>query len=118
MPPTYDSAEQPLSPSEEHVWALLAHLSVFVLAIIAPILIMVVFGKRSAFVDNQSKEALNFHITVLIASFVSFLLCFVLIGFVLLPTVIIGSMVLGVIAALKANQGEWYRYPLTIRFIR
>ena len=96
---------------------MLAHLSIFVLSIIGPILILVVFGKRSAFVADQSKEALNFHITVLIAGVVSFLLCFVLIGFVLLPIVIVGSMVLGVIAALQANQGIPYRYPLTLRLV-
>jgi len=117
VPPTYPGTQPPLSPSDERLWALLAHLSIFVLSIIGPILILVLLGPRSAFVSDQSKEALNFHITVLIAGVVSFLLCFVLIGFVLLPIVIVGSMVLGVIAALQANQGIPYRYPLTLRLV-
>jgi uncharacterized Tic20 family protein len=115
--PAYAGTEPPLSPSDERLWALLAHLSIFVLSIIGPILILVVFGKRSAFVADQSKEALNFHITVVIAGIVSFLLCFVLIGVVLLPIVIIGSMVLGVIGGLQANQGIAYRYPATLRLV-
>jgi uncharacterized protein len=115
--PAYAGTEPPLSPSDERLWALLAHLSIFVLSIIGPILILAVFGKRSAFVADQSKEALNFHITVVIAGIVSFLLCFVLIGFVLLPIVIIGSMVLGVIGGLQANQGIAYRYPATLRLV-
>lgn len=117
LPPAYPGTEPPLSPPDERLWALLAHLSIFVLSIIGPIIILVVLGKRSAFVADQSKEALNFHISVLIASFVSFLLCFVIIGFVLLPVVIIGSMVLGVIGGLQANQGIRYRYPLTLRLV-
>jgi uncharacterized Tic20 family protein len=128
-PPPYGSAppppgyapgyagEQPLSQSDERMWALLAHLSIFVLSLIGPILILVLLGKRSAFVADQAKEALNFHITVLIASFISFLLCFVLVGFVLLPLVIVGSMVLGVLAAVQAHQGVAYRYPLTLRLV-
>jgi uncharacterized Tic20 family protein len=117
VPPFYAGVEPPLSPSDERLWALLAHLSIFVLSIIGPVLILVLLGKRSAFVADQAREALNFHITVLIAGLVSFLLCFVLIGFVLLPIVIVGSMVLGVIAALQANQGIPYRYPLTLRLV-
>ena len=117
VPPAYPGAEPPLSPSDERLWALLAHLSIFVLSLIGPILILVILGKRSAFVADQSKEALNFHITVLIASFVGFLLCFVVVGFVLLPMVIIGSMVLGVLAAVQAHQGVAYRYPVTLRLV-
>jgi uncharacterized Tic20 family protein len=115
--PAFAGTEPPMTPSDERLWALLAHLSIFVLSIIGPIIILVVFGKRSAFVADQSKEALNFHITVLIATFVSFLLCFVLVGFVLLPVVIIGSIVLGVIGGLQANQGIPYRYPVTLRLV-
>ncbi len=117
VPPAYPGTQPPLSPSDERLWALLAHLSIFVLSIIGPIIILVVFGQRSAFVADQSKEALNFHISVLIAGFVSFLLCFVLVGFLLLPVVIIGSMVLGVIGGLQANQGILYRYPVTLRLV-
>jgi uncharacterized protein len=116
-PPAYPGTEPPLSPSDERLWAMLAHLSIIVLSIIGPIIILVALGKRSAFVADQSKEALNFHITVLIAEFVSFLLCFVIIGFVLLPVVIIGSIVLGVVGGLQANQGISYRYPVALRLV-
>lgn len=116
-PAGYAGVEPPLSQSDERMWAMLAHLSIFVLSILGPILILVLLGKRSAFVTDQSKEALNFHISVLIASLVSGLLCLVLIGFVLLPVVIIGSMVLGIIAAIRSNEGVAYRYPVTLRLV-
>ena len=117
LPTQYAGAEPPLSPSDERLWAMLAHLSIFVFSLLGPILILVILGKRSRFVDDQAKEALNFHISVLIASVISVLLCFVIIGFVLLPVVVIGSMVLGVIGALRANAGIAYRYPITLRLI-
>ena len=113
----YGGMEPPLSPADERLWALLAHLSIFVLSILAPIIILVALGRRSAFVADQAKEALNFHLTVVIAAFVSALLCLVLIGFLLLPVVIIGSMVLGVVGGIQAHQGIAYRYPLTLRLV-
>lgn len=116
-PPTYWVVEPPLSPSDERLWAMLAHLSIFVLSLIAPVLILAVLGKRSAFVADQAKEALNFHITVAIAGVVSALLCLVLIGFLLLPVVVVGSMVLGVVGGLQANKGIPYRYPVALRLV-
>jgi hypothetical protein len=53
-----------------------------------------------------------------IPSIISFFLCFAFIGFVLLPTILIAGLVFIIIATLKANKGEPYRYPLTMRFIK
>lgn len=110
--------EQPLSQSDERLWAMLAHLSEIVLALIAPLLIMVLLGKRSAFVEDQAKEALNFHITLLIASAISWVLIFVFIGIFTLIAVIIYGLVFAIIAAIKAYNGELYRYPINIRFVK
>jgi uncharacterized Tic20 family protein len=107
----------PLPPNEERLWAMLAHLSYFVFSIFAPIIIMVVFGPRSAFVQDQAKEALNFHITLLIAAVVSGVLILVGIGVILLPVVAIYGLVFAILAAVKANDGELYRYPLTLRLV-
>ena len=52
-----------------------------------------------------------------IAAAAAFVLLFVLVGFVLLPVVVIGSWVLGILAAVAAGRREAYRYPLTIRFV-
>jgi uncharacterized Tic20 family protein len=119
-PPAYAApvGEQPLSQSDERLWAMLAHLSEIVLAIIAPLLIMVLLGKRSAFVEDQAKEALNFHITLLIASVVSWILIFVFVGIFLLIAVIIYGLVFAIIAAIKSYNGELYRYPVTFRFVK
>lgn len=99
-----------------------------------PLIIWLVKKEESAFVDDQGKEALNFQITVVGISIVAgivfgilgFILSFIpIIGWIalilllLLPSAYgIFVMVIMILAAVKANKGEYYRYPLTIRFIK
>lgn len=70
------------------------------------------------FVDEHGKEAFNFQTSMLIYWAIAVLLCFTCIGFFLLPLVMILDIVFAIIAAVKANNGHHYRYPLTIRFIK
>ena len=99
-----------------------AHLSAFVgawvaLAFVGPLVVWLVKRDQDPFVAEHAKEALNFNLTFLIALVVSALLALVLIGFVLLAVVAVAWIILTIIAAVRANNGEHYRYPLTIRFI-
>lgn len=97
---------------------MLGHLSAFVsLPILVPLVIYLVKKDTSPFVRHHAAEALNFHITMTIASFVAALLLFVLIGFVLLPALVIFVIIVTVLAAVAAGKGEPYRYPLSIRFL-
>ena len=126
-------AEQPTSALPEEIskdarmWAMFCHLAglagfvipVIVSGIIAPLIIWQVKKDDHPFIDENGKEALNFQISIGIYEFVSALLIFVFcIGAVLLPAVAIFDLVLLIIAAVKANNGQSYRYPLTIRFIK
>jgi uncharacterized protein len=86
--------------------------------IIGPVVIWVIKKDQHPFVDDQGKESLNFQITVTIAMAIAFALAFVLIGFLLIPIIGIGALILVIIATIQANQGRRYRYPLTIRFIK
>jgi len=77
------------------------------------------------FVQDQAKEVLNFQLNVLLGCaawlFVSLVLTVVfigLIGFALFPLLILVSLVFSIIGAVKANDGELYRYPLIYRFIQ
>ncbi|MFF4650029.1 DUF4870 domain-containing protein [Streptomyces sp. NPDC001380] len=108
----------PLRPDEERMWALLGHLSFFVLSILGPVVIMLTMGKRSEFVRRQAAEALNFHLMVLIAVVVSFPLMLVLVGFLTFFAALAAGTVLSVIAALQAHNGVDYRYPFTYRFVK
>ena len=107
-----------MSDSDARLWSMLSHLSGIVIAIIGPLIIMLVFGPRNAFVKNQSTEALNFQITLAIAVIISFILFFVVIGIVLLPIVLVVGLVFMIIGGVKAYGGEEYRYPINIRMVK
>jgi uncharacterized Tic20 family protein len=124
QPPSYPPPPGPEpgapapAPTDDVLWAVLAHLSYFVLSLIGPLLIYLLVGDQRPFAKRQAAEALNFQITVLIASVVSALLILVLVGLVLLPLVLIAGAVLAIIASVKASSHQDYRYPLTWRPIR
>jgi len=100
------------------LWSVLSHVSYFVLGIIFPLIVMLTIGNNRPYVRHHSVEALNFHITIFIASVVSGLLILVLVGIILLPIVLIYGAVMAIIAAIKSSQGELYRYPLSIRLVK
>ena len=87
-------------------------------SLVAPLIIWQIQKDKSAFVDHHGKEAVNFNITMAIAAGVSFVLFLLLIGLVLIWIVGAVWLIFTIIAAVKANNGEYYRYPLTIRFIK
>lgn len=114
----------PMTPSEERSWALLVHLSglagvVFPFGnIIAPVVLWIMRRERSAFVDDQGREAINFQISFTIYAIVSAILIILLIGIVMLIALGIAWVVLTIIAAVRANEGVSYRYPMTLRLIK
>jgi uncharacterized Tic20 family protein len=115
-PPAYGPA--PLSPSDERLWATLAHVGPILTSFLAPLLIWLILRDRSRFVDDQGKEALNFQIFLAIVYVVGVLTTFILIGFLILPAAWILSIVFGIQGAIVAGRGELYRYPLTWRVIK
>jgi len=117
QPPAY-APPTPLSPSDERMWATLIHVGGIVIGFIAPLIGYLVLKDRSAFVAENSKNALNFQLTVLIAYVVSAFLMIVVIGFLLYPLVWVVSIVFSIVAAVASNRGEVYRYPLTIPFVK
>ncbi len=115
--------QRPLSADQERLWAMLAHLLSFVaaylfLGFVAPLVVMLVFGPRSAYVRAHAVESLNFNLSWLLYAIVSVVLIFIGIGILLLLALGIAYVVLIVVASIRANNGEFYRYPLTIRFVR
>ena len=86
--------------------------------IVAIILIWSSKKDQSAFVREHGTEALNYQISYYIYLLISLILTFVLIGFVMLAALTIFDITVTIIAAIKASNGERYRYPLTIRFVQ
>ena len=111
-------AQQPLSDSDARMWAMIAQLSGIVVGFLGSLIIMLVLGPRNSFVKSQSTEALNFQITIAIAYVVSIVLTLIVIGAFLLIVVWIVNIVFCIIAGLKNNSGEEYRYPFTIRLVK
>ena len=82
-----------------------------------PLVVYLAMRQESEYVAENAREALNFHISVLIYGLVCVLLLFVVIGFPLLIALGIAAFVLAIIGAVKASNGECYRYPLTLRLV-
>jgi uncharacterized protein len=109
---------------DDKTMGMLCHLSAlagFVIpfgAIIGPLIVWLMKKEQSAFIDYHGKEALNFQITMAIGFLISFILIFIVIGFFLIVGLAIFSLVMTIIAAIKANEGENYRYPISLRLIK
>ena len=115
-------AQQPysteMSPSDQRMWAMLAHLGGILFGFLAPLIVFLVQKDRGAYVNDQSKEALNFQLTLLIAYVVGSVLSIIFIGLLILFAAWIAAIVFGIMAGLAANKGENYRYPLNIRMVK
>jgi uncharacterized Tic20 family protein len=86
--------------------------------LIGPIIIWQVKKAEHPFIDDQGKESVNFQILMTIALVISAALICVVVGIFLLPVVGIIALIFAIIGGVKANQGEAYRYPFNIRFIK
>jgi uncharacterized protein len=106
-----------MTDADQRMWATLAHISGLLFGFLGPLVIYLVMKDKGRFVRSQSLEALNFQITVAIAAIVSAILILVLIGLFLLPIIAVAAVVLMIMAAIAANRGEEYRYPLTLRLV-
>lgn len=112
-------------PREARKWAMICHLSalVGVLAngigfVLGPLFVWLLKKEDHPYIDQQGKEAVNFQITMFIILFICALLSLAVIGIFLLLIVGVLMCIFPIIAGIKANDGEDYRYPLSIRFIK
>lgn len=103
--------------SDDQTMALIAHLGGLLTGFIAPLIIYLMKKDESAFARHHAVEALNFQITMFIAMMVSAVLMFVIIGLFTMMIVAVVDVVFCVLAAVAANRGEWYRYPINIRMV-
>jgi len=104
--------------------AVAAHLSTFAGlvvpfgSVIGPLAVWLTRRDRDPFIDNAGREALNFGISIAIYGLVVLVASLMLVGIPLLVVGVIAWVVLASLAAVKASQGQAYRYPLTIRLVR
>ena len=99
--------------------AILVHIGGLFFSWLAPLIIYLIKkGENDEYTTAHAREALNFQITVLIAYVGCFILTFVLIGILLFWVVMLGNLILSIMAAIKASNGEHYQYPLTLRLVK
>ncbi len=108
---------------DERTWAILCHLSGFLgyaiplSNIVVPLVIWLVKKQDSKHMNEVGKEVVNFQISMVIWSIISAILMFVLIGFVLLFVLFIVHIISMIKAAMAADKGQTYRYPLTLHLV-
>lgn len=116
---------QPMTPEDEKLWATLVHVGGIFFGIFPALIGYLVLRNRGPFVREHTATALNFQLSMLIYVFagtlISIPLMFVGVGFLtiwLIPSVAsVLVLIFSIIAAVKANQGQFYTYPLAIRFV-
>lgn len=117
---------------DARVWAMVCHLAGLaglspilpvIGGVVAPLVIWQLRGEEFPFVAEQGRRAVNFQLSMVLYCSIIIMLCFVsLIGIRLIPVVFcvvsLVDLILVLVAAVRANRGEHYRYPLTIRFFK
>lgn len=132
-PPPISSPTPPPNPdSQARTWNMLCHLSALagyigvpLGSIIGPLIVWQIKKNEIPSVDVHGKAALNFQITVLLAALAAaaamFVGMFICIGWLLLPVVVLiglAGLVFPIIAGIKASNGEDYKYPWSIEFVK
>jgi uncharacterized Tic20 family protein len=114
-----------VTTSNTRTWCILCHASAllglffhFLGHIFGPLIVWLVKRHEGAEIDAHGKESLNFQLSMLIYDAVAVILCLILIGIPILLLLWLLNTVLVIVASIKASDGELYRYPLTIRFIK
>lgn len=123
-PPPAAASAAPLSESEDRQWASFAHLG-GILGPLPSLIIYLVFKDRGSFTRVESKEALNFQITLLgiqiAANILGAILTPVFIGVIFFPIAWLAwaaGVVLSILAFVKVKDGISYRYPFAVRLIK
>jgi len=131
-PPPTSNAPAPGSPeSQARTWNMLCHLSALAGLVVpfgnvlGPLLVWQIKKNEFPSVDVHGKASLNFQITVLIALLVSFILgtilSFICIGvlfFIIAGGIALCSLILAIIAGIKANNGEDFKYPYSLELVK
>lgn len=110
--------------SDEQTFSMLCHLSALAGLvipfghIIGPLVIWLMKKDQYPEVDRQGKDSLNFQISMTLWMFVSGILVLLVVGIFALIALGVLTLVMIIIASIKSNNGERFKYPLTIDIIK
>jgi uncharacterized protein len=97
--------------------ATITHLGGTVFSFVPALIIWILKKDDSTFIADQSREALNFQITMVLAYMLAGLLSWILIGLIFFPIIWVLNIVFCIIAAISTSKGDTYRYPFALRLI-
>ena len=132
-PPPPGYSDDATTSEEDRTWAMAAHIGAlvtawFALGLIAPLVVLLVRGGSSDFVRRHAVESLNFQISLLVYSLIGSVVGLILtiltlgVGLLVIVPIVLGIALIALIvvvqAGVKANRGEDFRYPLTMRLVR
>ena len=118
IPPPVPALPPQMPRGNEKIWSILSHLSALIgVGLLLPLVVYLAMKGDSDYVAANAKEALNFHLSLLIYCMCCIPLIFVVIGVPLLILIGTASLILAIVAAVKASDGGCYHYPLTIRLV-
>jgi uncharacterized protein len=110
--------EEKMAQSEERLLAAGIYVLSLFFPVLAPLIIWLIKKDQSSFIDYHGKEYFNFLISYTVYLIISGLLMIILVGFVTTPILGIMLLVYTIIAAIKAYEGNEYRFPLIFRLIK
>jgi uncharacterized Tic20 family protein len=114
----YQGTAQPLNPNDEKLWATIIHILGIFFGFIPSLIGYLVLKDRGPFIREHTKNALNFQLTMLIAMIIGYILVFVIVGIFVIIAVYVVTIIFSIMAAIAANKGQNYVYPLSIKFIK
>ncbi len=112
--------------ADERTYATFMHLALFAavltsggLIVSVPLVMWLFKRKKSPFIDDHGKEAINFQITMVVYSLAIGLAALATcgVGVVIFLPLLAYAMIFTVVAARAANRGEYYRYPACLRVL-
>jgi uncharacterized Tic20 family protein len=107
-----------MRPEDEKLWATLIHVGGIIFGFLPALIGYLILRDRGPFIKEHTRVALNFQLTMLIGYIAGGILTVIFIGAVLIFAVEVVIIIFSIIAAIAANRGQYYKYPLSIEFIK
>ncbi|MCU1508367.1 MAG: hypothetical protein JWQ12_632 [Glaciihabitans sp.] len=107
-----------MRPEDERLWATLVHIGGILFHFMPALVGYLVLKDRGPFIREHTRAALNFQLTLIVAYLAGAVLLVVFVGFFVILAAAVLDIVFCIIAAIAANNGQYYKYPLAIEFVK
>lgn len=104
------------SNDSTQILAILTHILGLLTSFLGPLIVFL--ASNEVYVKKHAKHALNWQISLLIYSVISSVLVFIFIGWLFLAALSVMNVVFCILAAVKAGEKEFWKYPLSIPFFK